>query len=264
MLEYREKFSSWAVLVAALVAALVFAPALSAAANATLYIVQKGDTLSAIAKRHGSTVAAVAGANNLANPNLIFPGQRLEIPSEDGTVYTIRPGDTLWDISQRQGITLTALKEANPGIDPNRLVVGSTISLPRSDRLLASRQATGLALTWPVTGRISSSFGWRHGRMHQGLDIAAAAGYTIVAAASGQVTNASWYGGYGQRLIIDHGRSIRTLYAHCSALLVKPGEQVQAGQAIARVGTTGNSTGPHLHFEVHIGGRPYDPLQFLK
>lgn len=264
MLDYMQKTSIRAAMAAMLVAIIAFAPALSAAADAIVYTVQKGDTLSAIAKKYGSTVAALVGSNNLGNPNLIFPGQQLQIPSGDGVSYTIRAGDTLWGVAQRQGVSLAALTEANPGLNPRCLTVGSIIQLPGPERVLASRQASGIALAWPVSGRISSSFGWRNGRMHQGLDIAVPAGRTIMASAPGQVVEAGWYGGYGQRVIIDHGRSIRTLYAHCSTLLVKPGEQVQAGQAIARVGTTGNSTGPHLHFEVHVGVRPYDPLSFLR
>jgi len=265
MLDYMRKISLGSVMVAVLVAVVAFAPTLPAAATVVFYTVQKGDTLSAIAQRYGSTVTALARFNNLVNPNLIMPGQRLEIPDGDGgATYTIKPGDTLWDISQRQGVSLAGLKEVNPGIDPKCLTVGSTIKLPGTERILASRQAANIALAWPVTGRISSVFGWRKGRMHQGLDIAASSGEMITAPAPGQVVTVGWYGGYGQRIIIDHGRGIRTLYAHCSAILVKPGEQVRTGQGIARVGTTGNSTGPHLHFEVHVNGRPYDPLQFLR
>ncbi|MGI6129865.1 MAG: LysM peptidoglycan-binding domain-containing M23 family metallopeptidase [bacterium] len=265
-MENRLKYSWCAIVAAALVAIVAFAPPLPAAANVIVYTIKPGDTLSAIAKQHGSTVTTLAAYNNLANPNQIVAGQKLQIPVDNSASYTIKKGDTLWDISLRQGISLAALKAANPGLNPQRLAVGSSIRLPVSDRtVVVSRgQGAGIALAWPVNGQISSTFGWRQGRMHQGLDIAASSGQVIGAAAPGQVVTTGWYGGYGQRVIIDHGRGIRTLYAHCSSILVKPGDTVRTGQAIARVGTTGNSTGPHLHLEVHVGGRPYDPLQFLR
>ncbi|HKM39733.1 MAG TPA: M23 family metallopeptidase, partial [bacterium] len=242
-MQQRHKACRWSVLAAPLVAVFVFVPVLLAATDTTSYIVQAGDTLSAIARRHGSSAAALAGANSLANPNLIFPGQRLQIPGRGDAAYTIRSGDTLWDISRGKGISLTALRTANPGIDPHRLRVGSTIILPPSERPLPSRQGTISNFVWPVRGKISSTFGWRNGRMHEGLDIATAAGSIIRAAALGRVVDAGWCGGYGQRIVVDHGRGVATLYAHCSALLAKPGEQVVTGQAIARVGSSGNSTG---------------------
>ncbi|NMA54356.1 MAG: M23 family metallopeptidase [Firmicutes bacterium] len=263
-MEKIRKTPVWPLFTAALAAIIIWASGLTAAAGASLYVVQAGDTLSAITQKLGSSVAAVTQANNLANPNLIYPGQRLQIPGGKNSIYTIRPGDTLWDISRRQNVTLAALKSANPGLDPYFLPIGGSINLPRPDRLLASRQGVSAALIWPVKGSISSPFGWRNGRMHQGIDIAVPAGRTIIAAASGRVVNADWSGGYGRRITIDHGHGLRTLYAHCSSLLVKKGDQVRAGQAIARVGTTGNSTGPHLHFEVQIDGQARDPLQFLK
>lgn len=264
MLDSRQKSFILIIATATLVAVVAFAPVLPAA-GVIWHTVQSGDTLSAIAKQYSTTVTVLAQSNSLANPNLIVVGQKLRIPTGDGILYTIKAGDTLWDIATRQGISLAALKEANPHLDPKRLAIGSTITVPAvGDRLLASRQGTAIALAWPLTGRISSSFGWRTGRMHQGLDIAASSGQLITAPAPGQVVSTGWCGGYGQRVIVDHGRGLKTLYAHCSTILVKPGDKVQSGQGIARVGATGNATGPHLHFEVHVGGRPYDPLQFLK
>ena len=128
----------------------------------------------------------------------------------------------------------------------------------------------GGKLLWPTTSTyITSYFGYRwhpiRGRylFHSGIDIGNYYGEPIYAAADGVVIYAGWLDGYGKAVIIDHGSGVSTLYAHCSKLLVKKGDVVTAGQIIARVGSTGISTGPHLHFEVRIGGRPVNPLKYL-
>jgi murein DD-endopeptidase MepM/ murein hydrolase activator NlpD len=145
------------------------------------------------------------------------------------------------------------------------------------DRLARLRAANAKARTWqgtgemylPVDGLITSGFGWRHhpilqtGRFHNGLDVAAPTGTTIRAAHSGAVIFAGWFGGYGNAVILDRGDGITTLYAHASELYVGEGQVVGAGEAIAAVGSTGLSTGPHLHFEVRLSGTPTDPLDFL-
>jgi murein DD-endopeptidase MepM/ murein hydrolase activator NlpD len=117
-------------------------------------------------------------------------------------------------------------------------------------------------LIWPVSGPITSGFGWRWGRMHEGIDIGAACGTAIHAAASGTVIYAGWMGGYGNITIIDHGGGIATAYGHQSALYVGGGS-VSQGQAIGAVGSTGHSTGCHLHFEVRVNGTPVNPLNYL-
>lgn len=129
--------------------------------------------------------------------------------------------------------------------------------------------------SWPlaVDGRITSGYGIRadpitgEEKMHSGTDIAAAAGTPVLAAAAGTVISAdmtdSWGGGYGFHVMIDHGDGMSTLYGHCSVLCVNPGQYVQKGEMIARVGSTGNSTGDHLHFEISIDGIRQDPLLFF-
>lgn len=130
--------------------------------------------------------------------------------------------------------------------------------------------ATGSgAMLWPASGPITSPFGWRThpifgtARFHSGIDIGADYGDTVVAADSGVVIFADWMGGYGKAVIVDHGNGISSLYAHNSELLVSEGQTVAKGQAISRVGSTGYSTGPHLHFEVRQGGSPVDPTGYL-
>lgn len=123
------------------------------------------------------------------------------------------------------------------------------------------RSSSGLV--WPVSGPVTSGFGWRWGRMHSGIDIAVPTGTPVVAAAGGQVISAGWMGGYGNLVVIDHGGGLATAYAHNSSVAVGGGQSVTQGQTIAYAGSTGNSTGPHLHFEVRVNGSAVDPLGYL-
>ncbi|MGH8972749.1 MAG: murein hydrolase activator EnvC family protein [Acidimicrobiia bacterium] len=128
------------------------------------------------------------------------------------------------------------------------------------------RTGTGVSTSgfiWPVQGVITSGYGPRWGRMHTGIDIAAPSGTPIGAAKEGEVLYADWLGGYGQLVAIDHGDSVVTLYAHQSKMAVAEGQEVAQGQVVGYVGTTGHSTGNHLHFEVRIDTRPRDPRPYL-
>jgi len=122
---------------------------------------------------------------------------------------------------------------------------------------------SGGGLMWPVSGPVTSPFGWRWGRMHEGIDIAAPTGTPVYAAASGRVIIAGWMGGYGNLVVIDHGGGLSTAYGHNSSFAVGTGASVSQGQVIAYAGSTGNSTGPHVHFEVRVNGTPVDPLGYL-
>jgi murein DD-endopeptidase MepM/ murein hydrolase activator NlpD len=116
---------------------------------------------------------------------------------------------------------------------------------------------------WPVLGPVTSPFGWRWGRMHEGIDVGAPTGTPIRAAAAGTVIYAGWLGGYGNLTVIDHGGGVATAYGHQSSLAAGSGAYVAQGQVIGYVGSTGHSTGPHLHFEVRVNGVPQDPLGYL-
>ena len=116
---------------------------------------------------------------------------------------------------------------------------------------------------WPVLGPVTSPFGWRWGRMHEGIDIAAGSGTPIRAAAAGTVIYAGWLGGYGNLTVIDHGGGVATAYGHQASLAAGTGAFVAQGQVTGYVGSTGHSTGPHLHFEVRVNGVPQDPLGYL-
>lgn len=121
----------------------------------------------------------------------------------------------------------------------------------------------GVSLIRPISGTITSRFGQRWGRSHTGLDIGASTGTKIKAAAGGTVTKSGYSGAYGYMIVISHGNGVETYYAHCSALYAKAGQKVSQGQVIAAVGSTGRSTGPHLHLEIRVNGVAQNPLNYL-
>lgn len=127
----------------------------------------------------------------------------------------------------------------------------------------ANTPPSARGLVWPASGSITSRFGPRWGRLHAGIDIANAVGTPVVAANTGRVVHAGWYGGYGNAVIIDHGGGFSTVYAHLSSIGTSLGASVARGQTVGQIGNTGNSTGPHLHFETRIGGVAYDPARYL-
>ena len=205
----------------------------------------------------------------------------------------VRFGDTLLKISQRYGLSIAELLRLNPGLDTARLVAGSQIqvahSAPGSSRMLLGLAPVGsgglswpelpqfgegrrslpgrgsTAMTWPAEGTFTSGYGWRWGRMHKGIDIANNVGTPIVAVARGRITFAGWHdGGYGYLVEITHDDGTLTRYGHNSRLLVRQGESVDQGQVISQMGSTGRSTGPHLHFEILPPGEgAMNPLLFL-
>jgi murein DD-endopeptidase MepM/ murein hydrolase activator NlpD len=152
---------------------------------------------------------------------------------------------------------LVALEAAGAELE-QRLRVSSAGVAPRA---LPAPSANGFI--WPVNGPVVSGFGYRWGRMHEGVDIAAGFGTPILAAAAGTVSHAGWLGGYGNLVVVEHGGGIATAYAHQQQIYVGVGTSVAQGQQLGEVGSTGNSSGPHLHFEVRVNGSAVDPLGYL-
>jgi murein DD-endopeptidase MepM/ murein hydrolase activator NlpD len=143
-----------------------------------------------------------------------------------------------------------------------RIQAAQESATSQGDGTTGTGQVSSAGFVWPAQGILTSRYGWRWGRMHEGIDIAAPTGTPIVAAASGTVIYAGWMGGYGNMVIIDHGSGVATAYGHQSAIYVTAGS-VSQGQVIGAIGSTGHSTGPHLHFEVRINGSAVDPLGYL-
>jgi murein DD-endopeptidase MepM/ murein hydrolase activator NlpD len=147
-------------------------------------------------------------------------------------------------------------------------LLASSASLAAQIRAAQARRGADITpssagLVWPVSGSVTSSYGWRWGRMHEGVDIGAGYGAPIYAAAAGSVIWCGWNGGYGNLVVLDHGGNLATAYGHQSSIAVSCGQSVSQGQVIGYVGSTGRSTGPHLHFEVRINGGAVDPLGYL-
>ena len=244
-----------------------------------MYVVKSGDSLWQLSGRYGLTVEGLRSLNGLAREsNLIIAGQRLRVSSEEPVTHLVRKGETLIGIASSYNVTVSELTEKNEISDANQLYEGQKLVVLLNEARLAKSAAKQVAqasqqvsrnipaggFLWPVQGLISSGFGMRDGRPHQGLDIAANEGMAIRAAKKGRVVFAGPRGTYGLAVIIEHGGELQTLYGHCSKLLVSVGEDVTVGQSIAEVGNTGRSTGPHLHFEIIRQGVHYDPLTCLK
>jgi len=233
-----------------------------------VYFVEPGDTLSSVAAKFKVKADIITKANKLANVNYIEAGQELFIP-EETIKHKVQPGENLTGIAGSYGVPVEELIKLNHLLDKDMLLAGQEllISADTGAALPAWNSVSGLPvseLAWPVVGWISSGFGQREGRPHEGVDIATQEGEPIHAVRSGVVIFTGDRGTYGLTVIIDHGGGLTSLYAHTSAILVVEGQQVEEGQLIARVGTTGHSTGPHLHLEVRLNGVPYDPLLCLK
>jgi murein DD-endopeptidase MepM/ murein hydrolase activator NlpD len=202
-----------------------------------------------------------------------------------GTWYTVAPGDTPVSIAQRAGIPLDDLLEIN-GIRRNdALPPGSQLFLfgntkglakpePAAPEAVAAPEPAPAAtpapsekarLRWPLAApRVTSRFGKRWGRPHEGIDMGAPIGTPVYAAAAGSVIySGDQVRGYGNMVVLKHADGLVTVYAHNSRLLVRVGDTVTLGQEIARVGDTGRSTAPHLHFEVRRRDTPVDPIPFL-
>jgi len=134
---------------------------------------------------------------------------------------------------------------------------------PATSQPMPSPTSSGSGFIWPVHGVVTSVFGWRWGRMHEGVDIAIGSGTPVVSAAAGTVIVAGWSGGYGNLVVVDHGNGIATAYGHNTNVTVFVGQSVGQGQLIAYSGSTGHSTGPHVHFEVRVNGAATDPFGYL-
>lgn len=246
------------------------------------YEVEEGDTLAGIAARFGVDVETLVENNDLADPDVVPVGTRLVILPVPGLLYHVTAGDTLSAISERFGIDPAEVLRHNRLESADHIVVGQQLVLPgarlaRPGEQWAGAEAGGWQkppetrgtgwLIWPAVGPITTYFmevGWTSPRGHRGLDIAADYGAPVRAADSGVVVlRDRLVGDWGWYIIVDHGNGMTTLYGHLSAFEVEPGEAVAQGQVIGRVGSTGFSTGPHLHFEVAMGGTLVDPLALL-
>ena len=241
------------------------------------YEVERGDSLEKIARRFGISAQSII-FNNFAigDGSLLAPGASLTIPTRDGVVYNVRLGDTLYAVIENFAADLDATL-AFPGNNlssPSQIVEGATILLVGGSASVAAG-AVGFSdepvsaipdFRWPLGGVLTDFFGSprnNHLGFHTGVDFSAPTGTFVGAAAAGVVTQAGWEGTFGLLVTVDHGGGVLTRYAHLDHIDVWVGEAVAPGDLIGFVGNTGLSSGPHLHFEIIMGGTFVDPLIWL-
>jgi len=237
------------------------------------YKVRSGDTISGISKKFGlSNISTLIAVNDISNVRQLAAGQKLKVPSMDGIVYTVKKGDSLNSIVGKYNIKMETLLDANE-LTSDELSVGQVLFIPgvALDRNTL-KNAMGELFILPISEpfRWSSPYGWRADpftgvrSFHTGTDMACPQGTPILASQSGRVSAVSSNRIYGNYVIIDHGNGYQTLYAHMYKASVKKGQWVSQGTRIGLVGSTGYSTGPHLHFMVYKNGGRIDPMSVLK
>lgn len=242
------------------------------------HTVAAGDTLYDIARQYGISAETLMWANPglEQNPDLLRLGQQLTVLPVNGVYHTVVQGDTLESIARQYKASVASIvsSELN-GLDPKnpQIVPGQKLVVPGGSKPPVVRQAqiyTGPVppgakrgtgrFVWPASGRVTQGFY----RLHQALDIGSVPGAPVKASDTGYVVVAGWSNvGYGYYVVIDHGNGFQTLYAHLSRYFVKPGDTVGQGAVIGLVGSTGNSTGPHLHFEIRQQGINRNPYNYL-
>jgi murein DD-endopeptidase MepM/ murein hydrolase activator NlpD len=233
----------------------------------TNYTVQDGDTLWSLATRFHLRVSTLEATNSLQNSDELSIGQLLVIPPEDGILATARADDSISSLASRYGVGAEQVASFNGLKADDLLTAGVALFVPSGQEPattvapVRNSQRTGVAtgrFIWPAPGTLTQGF-WR---WHPGIDVANSWGTNMAASDGGRVTWAGW-GAYGIYVQIDHGNGFSTLYGHMARTYVSVGQYVDRGQSIGLMGSTGRSTGPHVHFELHYQGVPQDPMRYL-
>ncbi|GHU75748.1 hypothetical protein FACS189461_2470 [Spirochaetia bacterium] len=232
--------------------------------------VVKGDTIGELAQNWGLNQDTLISVNGIKSSRLLAIGQVLKVPNQDGIMYTVKNGDTLAALAEKYKTTEEELQTANELFSPE-LKTNVSLFIPGARlEAISLQEINGDLFNWPIRGYISSPYGYRispisGGRhFHSGMDIAAGYGLPIRAAMSGRVSVVGWDNSYGNYVVISHHSGYRTLYAHMSVIRVKSGAYVNTGDRIGDIGSTGLSTGPHLHFTVYKNGVTVNPRALLK
>lgn len=240
------------------------------------YTVEPGDTIESIAAEFGLKPTTILWSNPELEkaPDLLKVGQQLVILPVDGVYHTVEEGDTIASLAQKYEASVADVLECpfndvtpGAGLDPDTKII-----IPDGQKPYERREVTTYAgpvpqavsgsgtFFWPTSGYISQGYWWGH----RAIDIAKGVGAAILASDGGYVSFAGWTDvGYGYLVVLDHANGYQTYYAHLSNIYVVEGQSVDAGQVIGAMGSTGNSTGPHLHFEIRYNGYLTNPLAYL-
>lgn len=263
-------------------------------ARPSVHVVQQGDTVGAIAKKYGISVNTILWANGLTARSLLRLGQELTVLPVSGVLHEVKRGETLGAIAKKYDSDVDKILAANLVKSPTSVQIGQKLVIPDGrpaavaapaprpsapaatpprlgdvrdvfrppEEAPPSRTVDGVELVWPTDQkRINQYYKWRH----TGIDINGTLKDATYAVDAGIVTFAGWNrSGYGNMILVDHGNGMVTRYAHHSKMFVKAGDQVTKGQSIGMVGSTGRSTGPHLHFEIYMNGKRVNPLEYYR
>ena len=232
----------------------------TAAEGYITHTVKRGETLSKVAKMYDMTVSQLVLYNGIMNPDHIYPGYQLQIAFDKIFNHEVKVQETLWSISRLYGVSVDKIRKLNKLVG-NGLMRGQSLKIEVEDlseaglqRFIKARKRKSRFM-WPLDGRLTDRYGWRihpitrKRNFHKGIDIAAPKGTDISAADDGKVVFAGKSGGYGNLVILRHNSGYETRYAHCSKVNVKIGDKVTVGDTVAEVGSTGMSTGYHLHLK---------------
>ncbi|MFH0948104.1 MAG: M23 family metallopeptidase [Elusimicrobiota bacterium] len=226
------------------------------------HTVKKNEDIKSIAKKYGTNVETIRGINNLESV-ILKPEQNIFVINKKGHIHTVKNGETIIAIAKKYKVRYETILLANGFDDFEEPAVKDKIFIPGVKIHFTD-------FLWPIVGyRITSRFGLRKHpifgdrRFHEGLDLAKWYGTPVRASSDGKVISVGKQAGYGKTITIIHKNGFSTRYGHLRSYLVRKGQHVQAGQIIGSIGSTGYSTGPHLHFEVRKYGRPVNPLKYL-
>lgn len=238
------------------------------------YTIRRGDNFWKLAKDCGFTIDTIVGCNPQMEKIICYVGQKILLPSRGGCLHRVRSGEDLTKIALDYRADPEAISQANRLSREWGLMPGMWIFIPGAKPLYLNqgmhKQYSKRALfRSPLTGRYTSFVGRRihpvlgFSKFHNGVDIACKHGSWVGAAGSGTVIAAGWGGGIGKYIKIDHRNGYQTVYGHLSVIYVRNGQHVRGGQLIARSGSTGRSTGPHLHFTIYDNGAVKNPMDYL-
>lgn len=250
------------------------------------YTIRRGDNLWSIAKKFKIDHRLIIKANDISNPNMLSAGKQILVPNRNGVKHKIMRKDSLTTIAAAYGVSVQKIRQHN-NITGNTIKVGEVLFIPdvyqikkKAEKITPQRTPVSVAkereerprkiFLWPVLGRITSSFGRRISPIsgkrsfHTGLDIGCSMETPVKAAGDGKVIFSGWKEIYGNMIIIKHDDGYISVYGHLKENIAKEDDEVKAGDVIAHSGTSGASTGPHLHFEIRKHLTPLNPIRFLR